>query len=102
MGMNKVSLRSPITSIVPPDQELIMAEFAVMEQSSSQPGGERLVHFLRTSIEQTATPICEKCHEEMAWSRSALIEDEQAIVHVFVCARCGTIVETKTPIPAKE
>jgi predicted RNA-binding Zn-ribbon protein involved in translation (DUF1610 family) len=57
---------------------------------------------LRRSIEQLAGPVCEACGLEMTWSRSALIPAEQAISHVFVCPRCGDIVETKTPVKASK
>jgi hypothetical protein len=56
---------------------------------------------LRRSLEQVATPICE-CGVEMAWSRSALIAEEWAILHVFGCPRCARIVETKTPVKASK
>jgi predicted RNA-binding Zn-ribbon protein involved in translation (DUF1610 family) len=57
---------------------------------------------LRRSLERFDTPICQACNLEMAWSRSALIADEQTILHVFICPRCGGIVETKTPLKPKE
>jgi ribosomal protein L40E len=57
---------------------------------------------LRQSIAQLAAPICNTCGIEMAWSRSALIADEQTILHVFICARCGAIGETKTPVKASK
>ena len=56
----------------------------------------------RRSIEQLAAPICDSCNVEIAWSRSALVADEQAIVHVFICPRCGGVVETKTPMKASK
>jgi hypothetical protein len=56
---------------------------------------------LKRSLEQVATPICE-CGVEMAWSRSALVADEQMILHIFVCPRCGGVVETKTPVKASK
>jgi hypothetical protein len=37
---------------------------------------------------------------EMAWSRSALVADEKAALHVFICPRCNEIGETKTPVKA--
>jgi hypothetical protein len=57
---------------------------------------------LRRSIEQLAAPICKACDIEMAWSRSALVADEQTILHVFACPRCGGIVETQTPVRASK
>jgi hypothetical protein len=55
---------------------------------------------LRQSIENLASPICEACNIPMAWSRSALVATEQAISHIFVCSRCGSFGETKTPVKA--
>jgi hypothetical protein len=57
---------------------------------------------LRRSIEQLAAPICDVCSVEMAWSRSALVADEQAILHVFICPHCNKIGETKTPTKASK
>jgi hypothetical protein len=56
------------------------------------------MEILRQSIEQLAAPICDACNVEMAWSRSALVADEQAILHVFICPRCSRVGETKTPV----
>ena len=53
---------------------------------------------LRRSIEQVTARICENCNIEMAWSRSSLVAAEQAVVHVFICSRCGGVGETKTPL----
>jgi hypothetical protein len=57
---------------------------------------------LRRSIEQTASPICDVCNVEMDWSRSALIAEEQAIEHIFICPRCHGIGEIKTPVKMPE
>jgi predicted RNA-binding Zn-ribbon protein involved in translation (DUF1610 family) len=56
----------------------------------------------RRSIEHLAAPICAACNIEMAWSRSFLVKEEDAISHIFVCPRCGGIVETKTPVKASK
>jgi hypothetical protein len=56
------------------------------------------MEILRRSIAQLAAPICQSCNIEMAWSRSALVASEQAILHVFACPRCAGITETKTPM----
>jgi hypothetical protein len=53
---------------------------------------------LRRSIETLNSPICEVCNIEMDWSRSALIADEQAVLHVFICPRCADIGEAKTSV----
>jgi hypothetical protein len=57
---------------------------------------------LKQSLAQLTTPICNSCGIEMAWSRSSLISDEHSILHVFVCARCGAIGETKTAVSASK
>jgi hypothetical protein len=51
---------------------------------------------LRRSLEQLATPICETCNIEMAWSRSALIAEERVVLHVFICPRSNRIGQTTT------
>jgi hypothetical protein len=58
------------------------------------------MEILRRSIEQLAAPICDSCDVEMAWSRSALVAAEKAILHVFICPRCNEIGETKMPVKA--
>jgi phage FluMu protein Com len=55
---------------------------------------------LRRSVEQLTSPICATCNIEMEWSRSALIAEGQAVLHVFICPRCQRISETKTPVKA--
>jgi hypothetical protein len=55
---------------------------------------------LRRSIEQLVTPICRYCNVEMAWSRSTLVAAEQVVSHIFICRKCGSIEETKTPVSA--
>jgi predicted RNA-binding Zn-ribbon protein involved in translation (DUF1610 family) len=57
---------------------------------------------IQRSLEKLDTPICQACNAEMAWSRSALIADEQTILHVFICPRCGGIGDTMTPMKAKD
>jgi hypothetical protein len=60
------------------------------------------MEILRRSIDQVAAPICNSCNVEMAWSRSALVAAEKAILHVFICPRCDKISETKTPVKASK
>jgi hypothetical protein len=60
------------------------------------------MEILRRSIAQVAAPICQSCNIEMAWSRSALVADEKAILHVFICDRCAGITETMTPMKASK
>jgi hypothetical protein len=60
------------------------------------------MEILRRPIEQVAAPICNSCSVEMAWSRSALVAAEKAILHVFICPRCNKIGETKTPVKASK
>ena len=55
---------------------------------------------LRRSLEQVTTPICKTCNIEMVWSRSALVAEEQAILHVSICPRCNRVGEAKTPVQA--
>jgi hypothetical protein len=63
-------------------------------------GERRSMEIFRRSIAELAAPICESCNIEMAWSRSALVASEQAILHVFICPRGGGIAEIKTPMKA--
>jgi hypothetical protein len=55
---------------------------------------------LRRSIEQLATPICRCCNVEKAWSRSSLVAADQLVSHIFMCPRCSSVEETKTPVSA--
>jgi hypothetical protein len=57
---------------------------------------------LRRPMEQGAVPICGTCNVEMAWTRSTLVAAEQAISHMFICPKCYSIGETKTPVKAPE
>jgi hypothetical protein len=57
---------------------------------------------LRRSLEQLTTPVCGACSVEMAWSRSALAAEEQAVVHVFICPNCNRVAETKTSVKASK
>jgi hypothetical protein len=69
----------------------------------SVPGtSARQMEILKRSIEQLAAPICDSCNVEMAWSRSALVAAEKAILHVFICPGCNEIGETKTPMKASK
>jgi hypothetical protein len=56
------------------------------------------MELLRRSIEGLATPICDVCNVQMAWSRSALIAEGKTILHVFTCGKCANIAETKTTV----
>jgi hypothetical protein len=60
------------------------------------------MEIFRQSTEQVAAPICEVCNAEMTWSRSALVAEEQVILHVFICPRCNEIGETETPMKASK
>jgi hypothetical protein len=51
-----------------------------------------------SEVEQWLAPICDSCHVEMGWSRSALVGAEQEISHIFTCPRCAGVAETKTPV----
>ena len=57
---------------------------------------------LRRSLEQLTTPICGICNVETSWSRSALVAEEQAVVHVFICPKCNRVAETKTIVKASK
>jgi predicted RNA-binding Zn-ribbon protein involved in translation (DUF1610 family) len=41
-------------------------------------------------------PTCQSCHVGMTWSRSVLDETKRAVVHMFVCPRCGEQAKTET------
>jgi hypothetical protein len=71
-----------------------------MEKKRSPLWALRSMETFRQSLEQLAAPICGSCNVEMAWSRSAIVAAEKAILHVFICPRCNEIGETKTPMKA--
>lgn len=40
-------------------------------------------------------PLCSGCGNIMKWSRSQLVKDGPTMRHVFLCAACGSAIETE-------
>jgi hypothetical protein len=51
---------------------------------------------------QLIAPICQACSTEMTWVRSALVEAERSIMHIFACPKCSSVNETNAPIASRE
>jgi hypothetical protein len=58
-----------------------------------------MVDKLKRSLEQLDPPNCPNCATEMNWTRSTLV-DATTILHIFVCAGCSHVADSKSTIKA--
>ena len=97
-GLPDVALRTPHRDTQRTPSLLIATPFLrILPQWPNLKDGR---HGSTQTVNRVAAPICQSCNNEMAWSRSALVAAEKAMLHVFIRDRCAGITETMTPLKA--
>lgn len=59
-----------------------------------------MVERLKASVENLEPPTCLKCHTEMKWIRSVLLDgvEPPTVGHFFKCGHCGETKETRSKV----